>query len=53
LNNVKENLGKFDAKVDENISLGYSSHSHAYKSYNKRTMLIEEFVYIVFDEFNQ
>jgi len=53
LNNGKENLGKFDAKADEGIFLGYSSHSHAYKTYNERTILIEESVHIVFDESNQ
>ena len=53
LNNGKDNLGKFDSKVDEGIFLGYSSHSHTYKAYNKRTMLIEEIVHITFDETNQ
>jgi len=45
LNNDKDNLGKFYSKADEGIFLGYSSHSHAYKAYNKRTMLIEEIVH--------
>jgi len=53
LNNGKDNLGKFDSKADEGIFLGYSSHSHAYRAYNKRTMLIEETVHITFDEINQ
>jgi len=53
LNNGKDNLGKFDLKTDEDIFLGYSSHSHAYRTYNKRTMLIEETVYITFDETKQ
>jgi len=53
LNNGKDNLGKFDSKADEGIFLGYSSHSHAYRAYNKRTMLIEEIVHITFDETNQ
>ena len=53
LNNDKDNLGKFDSKADEGIFLGYSSHSHAYREYNKRTMLIEETVRITFDETNQ
>jgi len=53
LNNDKDNLGKFDSKVDEGIFLGYSSHSHAYRAYNNRTMLIEESVHITFDETNQ
>jgi len=41
LNNGKDNLDKFDSKANEGIFLGYSSHSHAYRAYNKRTMLIE------------
>ena len=52
LNNGKDNLGKFDAKADEGIFLGYSSHSHAYRVYNKRTMTVEESVRIVVDEAN-
>jgi len=39
--NGKDNLGKFDSKENESIFLGYSSYSHAYIAYNKRTMLIE------------
>jgi len=53
LNNGKDNLGKFDAKADEGIFLGYSSHSHSYIAYNKRTLLIEETMHITFDESNQ
>jgi len=36
LNNGKDNVGKFDAKADAGIFLGYSSHSHAYRVYNKK-----------------
>jgi len=54
LNNGKDNLGKFDVKVDEGIFQGYSSHSHAYRVYNKRTMIIEKKNYThYFDETNQ
>jgi len=35
LNNGKEKLGKFDAKADDGILLGYSSNSKAYKVFNK------------------
>ena len=28
--NTKDNLGKFDAKTDEGIFLGYSAHSKVY-----------------------
>jgi len=41
LNNGKEQLGKFDAKVDEGIFLGYATHNHAYRVYNKRLMTVE------------
>jgi len=50
LNNGKENLGKFDEKVDNGIFIGYSLNSHAYKIYNKRLMTVEESIYVVFDE---
>ncbi|XP_070020896.1 uncharacterized protein [Nicotiana sylvestris] len=50
LNNRKDQLGKFDAKNDEGIFLGYSSKSKAYKIYNKRTQCVEESVYVIFDE---
>jgi len=53
LNNCKDNLGNFDAKVEEGIFLGYLSHSHAYRPYNNRTMLIKENVHMTFDETNQ
>ena len=42
LNNGKDNLGKFDAKSDEDIFLGYSLNSKTFRIYNKRTMTIEE-----------
>jgi len=50
LNNGKENLEKFDEKVDHGIFLGYSLNSHAYTIYNKRLMTIEESFHVVFDE---
>ena len=52
LNNNKDNLGKFDAKSDEGIFLGYSLHSKAFRIYNKRTMIIEESIHVAFDETN-
>ena len=52
LNNGKDNLGKFDAKSDEGIFLGYSLHSKAFRIYNKRTMIIEESIHVAFDETN-
>ncbi|GAV62317.1 hypothetical protein CFOL_v3_05841 [Cephalotus follicularis] len=51
-NNGKEHLGKFDSKVDEGIFLGYLSSSRAYRCFNKRTLLVEESMHVVFDETN-
>ena len=53
LNNGKDSLGKSDSKADEGIFLGYSLHGHAYRAYNRRTMLVEESIDIEFDETNQ
>ena len=50
LNNGKENLGKFNEKVDHGIFIGYSLNSHAYGIYNKRLMTVEESLHVVFDE---
>src|SRR4051812_39401699 len=50
LNNGKDNLGKFDAKADEGIFLGYSQSSKAYRVYNKRLLIVEESVHVSFDE---
>jgi len=52
LNNEKENLGKFVEKADNGIFLGYSSSNHAYRVYNKRVMIVDESVDVVFDETN-
>jgi len=52
LNNGKESLGKFDAKVDEGVFLGYATQSRAYRVYNKRLMSVEESMHVVFDETN-
>lgn len=52
LNNGKDNLNKFDAKVDEDLFLGYSTNSKAFCIYNTMTMTIEESVHVTFDETN-
>ena len=52
-NNGKNNLGKFDARSDEGIFVGYSMHSKAYRIYNKRTKTIEESIHVIFDESNE
>ncbi|XP_070050783.1 uncharacterized protein [Nicotiana tomentosiformis] len=50
LNNGKEALGKFDAKSDEGIFLGYSSQRKSYQVYNKRTQCVEESIHVIFDD---
>ena len=49
-NNEKDNLDKFDVKSDEDIFLGYASTSRAYRVFNKRTLVVEENIYVIFDE---
>ena len=51
-NNGKDNLGKFDAKSDEGIFLGYSLSSKAYRVFNKITLVVEESMHVIFDETN-
>ena len=48
--NEWENLGKFDAKSDEGIFLGYSTNSRAYRVYNKRTKTVMESINVVIDD---
>ena len=50
LNNGKENLGKFDDKSDEGVHIGYALNGHAYKVFNKRLLIVEESMHVVFDE---
>ena len=50
LNNGKDNLRKFDPKSDEGIHIGYAINGHAYKVYNKRLLVVEESMHLVFDE---
>ena len=52
LNNNKDNPGKFDAKSDEDVFLGYSSYNKAYRIFNKRTLVVEESIHVTFDEHN-
>ena len=49
-NNGKDNLGKFDAKSDEGIFLGYSLHSKVYRVLNNKTNYVEESMHVIFDE---
>ena len=48
--NDRENLGKFDAKSDKGIFLGYSTTSRAYKVFNKRTKTVMESINVKIDD---
>nr|GFB52989.1 retrovirus-related Pol polyprotein from transposon TNT 1-94 [Tanacetum cinerariifolium] len=49
----RENLNKMKEKGDECIFVGYSTHSRAYRVFNKRTRVIMESIHVNFDEFPQ
>jgi len=51
-NNGKDAMEKLDPRSDEAIFLGYSSHSQAYKVFNKRTLCVKESVHVLFGETN-
>ena len=48
--NDRENLGKFDAKSDEGIFLGYSTTCRAYRVFNKRTKTVMESINVKIDD---
>ncbi|GKE31382.1 retrovirus-related pol polyprotein from transposon TNT 1-94, partial [Tanacetum coccineum] len=48
--NDHEDMGKFDAKADIRIFVGYAPAKKAFKIYNRRTRLIIETIYVTFDE---
>ena len=50
--NTKDNLGKFDAKSDVGIFLCYSTSSNALRVFNKRTMVVEKSIHVIFYESN-
>ena len=50
--NTKDNVGKFDAKSSVGIFLCYSLSSKAYRVFNNKTIIVEEFIHLVFDESN-
>ena len=52
LNNGKDSFGKFNAKDNEAIFLGYLLHCKAYRVFNKRTLNVEEYLHVVCDETN-
>ena len=43
----------FDTKSAEGIFLGYSISSKAFRIFNKRTLVVEELIYVPFDESSQ
>ena len=48
--NDRENLGKFDAKSDEGIFLGYSTTSRAYRVFNKRSKTVMDSINVKIDD---
>ena len=49
--NDRENLGKFDAKSDEDFFFfGYSTTSRAYRVFNKRTKTVMESINVKIDD---
>jgi len=46
----QENLGKFEAKSDEGIFLGYSTTSRACRMFNKRTETVMKSINVVVDD---
>ena len=46
----QDHLGKFDAKSDEGVFIGYSTNSRAYRVYNMRMETIMESINVVIDD---
>ncbi|GKF46393.1 retrovirus-related pol polyprotein from transposon TNT 1-94 [Tanacetum coccineum] len=51
--NDSENLGKFQAKADIGIFVGYAPSRKGYRIYNKRTRRLMEIIHVTFDEMHQ
>ena len=49
---TKDNLGKFDAKSNVGIFLGYSTSCKAFRVFIERTMVVEESIHVIFYESN-
>ncbi|KAD7477395.1 hypothetical protein E3N88_00531 [Mikania micrantha] len=49
--NTKDQLQRFDSKVDEGYFVGYSSTCKAYRVFNCRTKVVEETLHVKFNEF--
>ncbi|GKD25808.1 integrase, catalytic region, zinc finger, CCHC-type containing protein [Tanacetum coccineum] len=48
--NDHKDLGKFDAKADIGIFVGYAPTKKAFRIYNRRTRIITETIHVTFDE---
>ncbi|GJV36749.1 retrovirus-related pol polyprotein from transposon TNT 1-94 [Tanacetum coccineum] len=48
--NDHEDLGKFDAKADIGIFVGYAPAKKAFRIYNRLTQIITETIHVMFDE---
>ncbi|GJR06892.1 retrovirus-related pol polyprotein from transposon TNT 1-94 [Tanacetum coccineum] len=48
--NDYEDLGKFDAKADIRIFVGYAPAKKVFRIYNKRTQIISKTIHVTFDE---
>ncbi|GKB34401.1 retrovirus-related pol polyprotein from transposon TNT 1-94 [Tanacetum coccineum] len=48
--NDHDNLGKFDAKADIGIFVGYAPAKKAFRIYNIRSRIITKTIYVTFDE---
>ncbi|GJY72241.1 retrovirus-related pol polyprotein from transposon TNT 1-94 [Tanacetum coccineum] len=48
--NDHEDLGKFDAKADIGIFVGYAPAKKAFRIYNRRSRIITETIHVTFDE---
>ncbi|GKA16997.1 retrovirus-related pol polyprotein from transposon TNT 1-94 [Tanacetum coccineum] len=46
----KTDLGKFDAKADIGIFVGYAPAKKAFRIYNRRTWIISKTIHVTFDE---
>ncbi|GJW39692.1 retrovirus-related pol polyprotein from transposon TNT 1-94, partial [Tanacetum coccineum] len=51
--NDSEDLGKFQAKADIGIFVGYAPRRKGYRIYNKRTRRLMETIHVTFDEMHQ
>ncbi|GJX76081.1 retrovirus-related pol polyprotein from transposon TNT 1-94, partial [Tanacetum coccineum] len=51
--NDSEDLGKFQAKADIGIFVGYAPSRKGYRIYNKRTRRLMETIHVTFDEIHQ